>query len=155
MTVITAGDAVALTGLALDAEDGDLTASILWASSRNGVLGIGGTITPTLSPGTHTITATVTDRDGRVGTKQIAIVVDARPTIRIDSPASGTTLSFGIASTLSATATDAEEGNLGAAVTWTSSLDGSLGQGHSITTSSLRAGTHTITATVADRTGRS
>src|SRR5207244_3071151 len=57
--------------------------------------------------------------------------------------------------TLVATASDAEDGDLGNAVAWTSSLDGPLGSGATLTGVTLRSGIHTITASVRDRGGRS
>ena len=74
----TDGALVTFTGSATDAEDGDLTTSLGWSSSLDGVIGNTGAFsTSTLSVGTHTITATVTDSGGLVGSAQIVITVDA------------------------------------------------------------------------------
>src|SRR5207253_2175281 len=54
--------------------------------------------------------------------------------------------------TLTGTATDAEDGDLGAALAWTSSIDGPLGMGPSVT-SALSVGLHTIAAVVSDARG--
>jgi hypothetical protein len=54
-------DSIALQATATDLEDGDISASILWSSDIDGVLGTGGMLNTTLSAGTHTITATTTD----------------------------------------------------------------------------------------------
>src|SRR5207245_6158674 len=51
-----------------------------------------------------------------------------------------------------ASASDLEDGDLTAAIAWTSDRDGALGTGGSLT-HMLTEGTHQITATVADRGG--
>jgi hypothetical protein len=58
--------------------------------------------------------------------------------------------------TLTGTASDVEDGNLAGSLVWTSSLDGALGTGASVTTTALvTSGTHTITAAVEDSGGKS
>src|SRR5205814_2343996 len=189
-------------------EDGDVSSTTAWTSDRDGALGTGGTITHTLSVGTHTITARATDRDGNSGQAQVTIAVNAPPTVTISAPAdhadfghavsitfragalgtggsiTATALSTGVHTitasvtdssgkpgsmqvivivntppvvtitappagtspeplapvTFTATATDAEDGNLSSTVTWTSSRDGALGTGGTITTSALSSG---------------
>jgi carboxypeptidase T len=74
------------------------------------------------------------------------------PSLDITSPASGTTVPFGTPVNAAATATDPESGNLSAAVTWTSSIDGPLGSGAALALD-LSVGTHTITAQVTDAGG--
>jgi hypothetical protein len=62
--------------------------------------------------------------------------------------------SSGRSITLTGTATDPEDGALtGASLVWTSNLDGTLGTGTSLTTSSLSVGSHTITLTATDSNG--
>lgn len=78
---------------------------------------------------------------------------NASPTVTISSPADGSTFTRGDAITFTGTATDAEDGSLTAGLTWTSSRDGALGSGGTISTSALSAGTHTITASVTDAGG--
>ena len=56
--------------------------------------------------------------------------------------------------TLTGTASDSEDGDLSAAIQWSSSQDGALGTGASINTSSLSAGSHVITASVTDTGGK-
>lgn len=53
---------------------GDLTSSIMWTSSIDGALGTGGTITATLTTGTHIITASATDGT-LTGTDKVQVVV--------------------------------------------------------------------------------
>src|SRR5206468_1658998 len=145
------GAAVTFTGSASDTEDGDLSATIAWTSSRDGALGTGRTITASaLTTGTHTITATVTDSGGKTTHTMITIAVNATPTVAITAPATGASLEPGATATFTATATDVEDGNLASAVIWTSSRDGLLGTGPSVTVSTLSAGTHIIAASATD-----
>jgi hypothetical protein len=59
---VAKGRALALTATAYDPEEGDLTAKIQWFSSRDGLLGTGGTVTTvSLSPGVHRVRAVVAD----------------------------------------------------------------------------------------------
>jgi|CXWL01.1.fsa_nt_gi hypothetical protein len=74
----TAGTAVTFTGTATDVESGTLTASLSWSSSINGTIGTGGSFsTSTLSAGTHTITASVTDGGGLTGSSSITVTINA------------------------------------------------------------------------------
>ena len=77
-TTVAFGDNVTFSGSALDAEDGDISSSLVWTSDVDGGLG-GGTIiaTTTLSPGAHTISASVTDSGGRSASGSIGLVVTA------------------------------------------------------------------------------
>ncbi|MGJ8696786.1 MAG: sulfatase-like hydrolase/transferase [Verrucomicrobiaceae bacterium] len=72
------------------------------------------------------------------------------PVVTITAPADGSNALPGSSVTFTATATDTEDGNLNTALTWSSSIDGALGTGASITTSSLSVGVHTITASATD-----
>src|SRR5262249_29208157 len=75
------------------------------------------------------------------------------PVVHISAPASGTSVTLGTAVTFSATATDAESGNLSTSIAWTSSLNGPIGNGPTINVGALSPGTHTITARVQDAGG--
>jgi hypothetical protein len=66
-------------GTATDAEDGILSGSLGWTSSEDGALGSGASVNATLSLGTHTITAAVTDGGGLSGNDQITVSVTAAP----------------------------------------------------------------------------
>jgi hypothetical protein len=58
-------DTVVLSGAAFDREDGVLAdVQMVWISDRDGVLGIGPTLTTRLSPGGHLLTLQVTDSRG-------------------------------------------------------------------------------------------
>jgi hypothetical protein len=95
------GDQVTFQGTANDPEDGDLAAAITWASNVDGPLGVGASITHTLSQGPHVITATALDSTGRTGSAQVAVRVDqpppgnTEPLVNITSPIGGSTLHLG------------------------------------------------------------
>jgi hypothetical protein len=76
------------------------------------------------------------------------------PVVSISSPSNGATVNAGQSLTLSASASDAEDGNLASQVSWSSSLDGALGTGSGLSVS-LSTGTHTLTAAVTDSGGLS
>jgi hypothetical protein len=149
------GQLVTLNATAADPEDGDLAAQIAWISDVDGVLGTGGSVTDVgLSAGVHVITASVSDGDGGMGSDTITVNVDSIPVVTIDAPADGATFAAGATVNLSATATDAEEGDLTAQISWSSSVDGALGNGGGLAVDTLSAGTHTITASVTDAGGQ-
>ncbi len=75
------------------------------------------------------------------------------PTVTITAPANGASFNQGASVSFAGSANDAEDGNLSASLTWTSSFDGVIGSGASFSTSALSLGTHTITASVADSGG--
>ena len=60
---------------ATDTEDGNLAGSIQWDSSLDGTIGTGASFSTTLSPGAHTITASVTDTLGKNDSKIVSITV--------------------------------------------------------------------------------
>jgi subtilisin family serine protease len=77
------GAAISFTGSATDAQDGSRTASLVWTSSLDGVIGSGGSFSKALSAGTHTITAKATDSAGLTGQASIAITVLSAPTLGV------------------------------------------------------------------------
>ncbi|MGF1485223.1 MAG: PQQ-dependent sugar dehydrogenase [Opitutales bacterium] len=89
-TTVTTAQAVNLTGTASDTEDGDLTPSIQWSSSIDGALGNGATVNTTLSEGTHTITAMVTDSG----------LTPAMDTITVEVTAAGSAVAIPVTSGL-------------------------------------------------------
>ncbi|MEM9556544.1 MAG: S8 family serine peptidase [Acidobacteriota bacterium] len=79
-TVVTQGASVTFNGTASDPQDGDLSSGIAWSSSRDGALGSGASIaTSSLSVGTHTVTASVTDSDSNPGSAAITLTVQEPP----------------------------------------------------------------------------
>jgi extracellular elastinolytic metalloproteinase len=77
---------------------------------------------------------------------------NAPPAVVMTSPTNGSTYAQGVAVSFSGTATD-EDGSLTGSLTWTSSLQGTLGTGGSFSRSDLIQGTHVITASVTDSGG--
>ena len=73
--ILSASNPVTLVGEASDLEDGELTGQLEWTSDLDGPLGNGGNLTPTLSLGTHRITAMVEDSDDSQGSQVIVITI--------------------------------------------------------------------------------
>lgn len=152
------GESVTFTGTGVDdgtiADDGNLASSALvWTSSLEGQIGIGTTLTlSTLSKGTHAITLTVTDSDGDEDSTTISVKVgNDLPTATIASPADGSSYNSGDSIIFQGSATDTEDGTLtGASLVWSSDVDGQIGTGLTVSTSSLSTGTHVITLTATD-----
>ena len=72
------------------------------------------------------------------------------PTVTITAPDSGATFTQGATATFAGTATDTQDGTISSGLVWTSSINGNLGTGASVSTSTLSVGTHTITASSTD-----
>lgn len=156
------GASIAFEGRGTDQEDGALTgASLVWWSDRDGELGTGASMTRNnLSAGEHLISLTGTDSQGasythyRIITVRASANANQAPSAAISAPANNTSVAQGASVTFSGSASDAEDGSLsGSSLAWTSSLDGKIGTGASVTTSSLRAGTHKIELTAMDSRG--
>ena len=77
---------------------------------------------------------------------------NSAPSVTLASPAASSQFAYGAAITFSASAADAQDGNLTATVRWTSTIDGQIGTGGSLSRS-LSVGTHVITASVVDSGG--
>jgi hypothetical protein len=78
----------------------------------------------------------------------------ARPTVSITSPEDGSNYQQGDTISFTSTWDDLQDGTLpDDSLVWTSSLDGRIGTGTSVTKDDLSAGTHTITFTVTDSHG--
>ncbi|MEO8334225.1 MAG: PKD domain-containing protein [bacterium] len=154
--VFPQGGSVSFVGSATDS-DGDalVGSSLVWTSSVDGQLGVGATTSSsTLTPGVHTITLTATDALGITGTAMRTITItpaNQAPTATIAAPANNKTFLAGSTVTFIGAGSDPEDGTLGgASLVWTSSRDGQIGTGASMSTSTLTAGTHLITLTVKD-----
>ena len=70
------GTSINFTGTASDPEDGPLSSSLSWSSNLDGALGTGSSIGATLSVGSHTVTASVTDSGGASGSDAISVTVN-------------------------------------------------------------------------------
>ena len=76
------------TGSASDAQDGNLTGSIVWRSNIDGQLGTGGSVTRTLTSGTHIVTATVSDSGALTAqrTTSVTVTTSAPPQQSLTGP---------------------------------------------------------------------
>ncbi|HUF74889.1 MAG TPA: Ig-like domain-containing protein [Longimicrobiales bacterium] len=80
----------------------------------------------------------------------LSFPLSAVPVVQITQPADSAVFDPGDPVTFTATATDDLDGDLSQAIVWTSSRDGDLGTGSSVSASSLSTGVHTVTATATD-----
>jgi hypothetical protein len=74
------------------------------------------------------------------------------PTVSISAPASGSSFASAAIVSFSGSASDSQDGNLTSSLSWTSSIDGTIGSGGSFTRV-LSAGSHVITASARDTAG--
>ena len=72
------------------------------------------------------------------------------PFVTVSSPVDGQLVISGTPVTLSASATDIEDGDLSGGIAWSSNIDGALGSGASLSISSLSEAVHLLTASVTD-----
>ncbi len=79
-STFNSGTSVTFAGAASDTEDGDLSTSMIWTSSRDGQIGTGSTFSRVLSDGVHAITATVTDSGGATASDSVTVTVTAPST---------------------------------------------------------------------------
>lgn len=148
-------DPIELVATASDPEQGDLTSSaITWTSSLlAGSLGGGSPLLVELGvPGTHTVSCTATDSFGATGTDSVTVEA-VSPAVWLWHPSDGEVryASNGPFPFIT-DASDYEDGDITASVTWESDLDGVFGYGQEV--SYLPSvGTHTITATGLDADG--
>ncbi len=77
-------------GTAADVEDGTISARIEWRSDLDGLLGTGASITVSLEPGVHTITAEARDSSGASSQAEITVNVGSPPEVAITAPPDGT-----------------------------------------------------------------
>ncbi len=77
--ILPADTAAELRATATDPQDGDISGRISWRSSIDGYLGTCEPVWPILSPGTHILTASVTDSQGFCSSTQIMVVVIGDP----------------------------------------------------------------------------
>jgi len=77
-TTIIQGATLTFSGTATDSQDGNLSSKLAWSSNLDGTFGTGSSVSRTLSPGTHTVKARVTDSGGLTSYKQITVYVVAK-----------------------------------------------------------------------------
>jgi hypothetical protein len=110
-----------------------------------------------LTAGAKNITLTVTDAAGLTNSKTVQVSVLAQnqaPTATITAPAAGASVTQGTAVAFAGTGSDPEDGTLtGTSLTWTSSLNGTIGTGTSFSVSNLSVGSHVITLSAKDAQG--
>ena len=151
---------ITFTGIGSDPEDGQLSGnSLVWTSSINGQIGIGGPLDAYLSVGNHTITLKAKDSAGASSTASINITVNtptpfnSRPVESIAAPGNNLTVLSTDNITFTASAFDAQDGQLsGNSLVWTSSIDEQIGVGNSFD-GTLTVGSHLITLLAMDSLG--
>lgn len=74
-TTFDSGSTETLSGLAQDAQDGDISSKIVWSSNLQGTLGGGATIAVNLVAGSHTITAKVSDSAGAPAQASVTVTI--------------------------------------------------------------------------------
>ncbi len=89
---------------------------------------------------------------GQKPTLVLTVAAGSNPTVGITQPANGSTFFVGDPIVLQGTASDPVDGNLSAAIRWSSSLQGLIGTGAALTPT-LIVGSHLVTAAVTDGDG--
>ncbi len=74
-TEFSSGEIVTFEATATDIEEGDVAADLIWTSSIDGAIGLGGSFATSLSNGNHHITASVEDSAENVASDSVSIVV--------------------------------------------------------------------------------
>jgi hypothetical protein len=118
-SIFGSGASIDFSGTASDIEDGNLTGSLVWTSSIDGQIGTGGSFSTALSDGNHTITASVTDSGGKIGSDSISITVGTpppSPTLNVTVGTDKGTYALGERVYITVTVTDGTSGVEGAAV---------------------------------------
>jgi hypothetical protein len=154
--------AINLRGSVSDPDEEIPETNVVWTSNLiNNPLGTGKNIWVNLTPGTHTISLTVTDAHNRTGQDNITLNVAAgqgHPTAQITSPQPDRIFPENTDITFQGSATDPEDGVLtGTSLSWYSDRDGLLGTGNTIVSqpSGIEGGyvVHNITLRAVDSDG--
>ncbi len=106
---VAQGTSISFSGSASDPEDGNLTSGLVWRSNLDDEIGTGGAFsTATLTVGTHTVTASVTDDGALVGSASVVVTVTPPPPNQPPAVSAGPnrTVTFPGPATLAGTATD-------------------------------------------------
>lgn len=144
-----------LLAIAFDPLEGELdNSSISWISNLQGELGKGKTITIKLRKGKHIITAVATNKSGQKAYDYLTVVVLGNPEISIVSPSENSVFNEGEQVPLKSIASDSDMEPINdKLIAWSSNIDGAIGFGSSVSTSSLSVGQHVITATCTGKYG--
>ena len=89
------------------------------------------------------------DNTGKVWRVEYTLANDP-PLVHITRPLNAARFPSGASIDFAGSASDTEDGDLTGSLTWTSSIDGSIGTGASFSTTTLSLGTHTISAQTTD-----
>ncbi len=126
-------------------------------SNGSAIINSNGTITfspATRFSGSDTFDYQVSDGNGGNSTASVLVnIIEAAnkpPVVTISTPINGSQFAEGDPVVFYGSATDREDGNISSVMAWESSIDGLLGIGPRIVTSSLSPGTHSITASAID-----
>ncbi|MFA6008716.1 MAG: PKD domain-containing protein [Desulfobacteraceae bacterium] len=158
-TNVDVGEYITFQGTATDDDDGTLSgSSLVWTSSISGAFATGTNPAPinTLPVGRHSIILSATDSSGAVtySTPINIRVGNTDPVATIIAPTTNSTFDTGEDIIFQGTGVDAEDGVLlTTSLVWTSSRQGQIGTGNSLTLSDLDSGIHIITLTVTDQDG--
>jgi hypothetical protein len=99
----------------------------------------------------------LTESAGEARSDSISVTILAQtngsPTVVIDSPSGAASFTRGSSVDFGARSDDPEDRSIGSSNEWTSSIDGALGSGASITISTVSIGTHTSTAAATNSAG--
>ncbi len=149
-TQINYGDAIVFNAHAFNGPQ-NLSDDVAWSSSIDGSLGVGASLSiHTLSVGNHNISATV---NGQYVQRSLIVLANEAPIIILGQGQNEWTRRFsGETHTFSASAIDAQDGDLTDSLQWHSDLEGVLGSGLSVSVN-LSVGTHVITVSVTDSQG--
>ncbi len=150
------GEVANLNASADDAEDGNLTDLIQWINETSGETDLGGSFVFAPTQGTHTVTASISDSGGLIASAKIVITVSEPPNTAPMLNLSNTSLELteGEVASLSATATDAEDGDLSTAILWQDNLSSASASGNSFEFTPV-LGIHSVNVSITDSKGLS
>ncbi|QSX41229.1 S8 family serine peptidase [Shewanella cyperi] len=151
-TSFTEGDLVTFVASANDAEDGDVTNTLVWSSNLDGVIGNGANFSTTaLSVGSHTVTASASDSANASGEAVVSLTVNPAPvnqlpTAEFSFTAAGLNVNF----------SDQSGDTDGAVVTWLWDFgDGEISSLANPSHSYATGGSYQVNLTVTDNSGDS
>ena len=136
-----------------DPQEGSISSSIVWSSNRDGLLGVGDYLQAPLTKGYHEITAQVVGPFGTaVETIYDLVVANNPPQVQIASPIDGAVFTTADLVTLTASASDSEDGDLSSGIQWLDQYGGNWGYGPSVS-QYMGGGVYTVSANVSDQNG--